>query len=313
MACNYCRCKEYDIIARYIRFEKNNVLQCKNCGLVYLEIKKGKKEIESFYSSEYRKVPTMPVQSPEEHFYDKVTQSDANNRILFISNNLDIQDKRILEIGSASGSLLEKLLEYGTKEAIGIEIDEEFSKYTQQRGFKVFTRSIEELDFEEEFDAVVSFHTLEHVYDPMAVIRAVYAALKPSVCFLGEVPNQNDWRIQIFDDEIVKRFHYDPNHYYYYSPTTLKNYLEACGFSSIRLETTERYNSLLQLRNILCNQNSGKNIEEKLEKYIFPKTEGDEVRLPSHNRIESEFNRIFEKGVNLELMGNCLRWVAHKQ
>ena len=44
MICNYCGCKESDVIAEYTRFEKNNVLQCKNFGLVYLEIKKGKKQ-----------------------------------------------------------------------------------------------------------------------------------------------------------------------------------------------------------------------------------------------------------------------------
>lgn len=313
MVCNYCGCKASEIVAEYTRLEKHNVLQCKNCGLVYLEIKAGKKEIESFYSrSEYRKIPTLPVQSAEEHFYDKVTQYDANNRALFISNYMCIQDKRVLDIGSASGALLEKLLEYGAKEAIGIELDEEYSKYARERGLKVFTRSIEELNLKEEFDAVVSFHTLEHVYDPMALIQSVYAALKPSGIFLGEVPNQNDWRIQIFNDEVVKRFHYDPTHLFYYSPTTLTNYLKTCGFNDIGLETVERYNSLLQLRNILCNRNSRK-VEEILKKYIFPKNERDEARLPNVNdRVESEFNRIFEKAVNSELMGNCLRWFAHK-
>lgn len=188
MICNYCGCEESDIIAEYTRFEKNNVLQCKNCGLVYLEIKKGKEAIESFYSSEYRKVPEMPVQSPEEHFYDKVTQNDANNRILFISNYMDLKDKRILEIGSASGSLLQKLSECGCKEAIGVELDEKYSEYARQRGFKVFTHSIEELGFKEEFDGVVSFHTLEHVYDPMVVIQAVYAASKTGWLLFGGSP-----------------------------------------------------------------------------------------------------------------------------
>jgi 2-polyprenyl-3-methyl-5-hydroxy-6-metoxy-1,4-benzoquinol methylase len=313
MICNYCGSEKYDVIAEYTRFERNNVLQCKNCGLVYLEIKKDKKEIESFYSSsEYRKDATMPVQLAEEHFYDKVTQHDTENRIHFISNNINLKDKRILEIGSASGSLLEKLLECGAKEAIGIELDKEYSKFAQERGFKVFTRSIEGLNFKEEFDTVVSFHTLEHVHDPTAVIKAVYTALNPNGVFLGEVPNQNDWRIQIFDDEIVKRFHYDPNHYYYYSPATLKNYLETSGFKKIHLHSVERYNSIVQLRNILCNQYAEKTVEEILQKYIFPKDKKDEVRLPHFDdQIEREFNRIFEKGVNSELMGNCLRWVAY--
>lgn len=130
---------------------------------------------------------------------------------------------------------------------------------------------------------------------------------------MGEVPNENGWRIQIFNDEIVKRFHYDPNHYYYYSPTILKNYLKTCGFSNIRFVTVERYNSLLQLRNILCRQNSERNVEETLKRYISPKNEKNEVRLPNvDDPVESRFNRIFERGVNSELMGNCLRWAARR-
>lgn len=311
MKCNYCGFAESDIIAVYTRFEKNNIRQCKNCGLVYLEIKEGKNEIESFYSSEYRKVPELPLQSPEQHFYDKVTQNDADNRVKFISNHLNIQGKSILEIGSASGSLLDKLLEHGAKEATGIELGEEYAEYARSRGFKTLTSSIEDLNLKNEFDAVVTFHTLEHVYDPMAVMKAVYTALKKNGKFLGEVPNQNDWRIQIFNDEIIKRFHYDPNHYFYYSPLTLTNYLKSCGFTSIRLETVERYNSLVQLRNIICRRDAEKDVEKTLKKYIFPQDEKDEVRLPDiSDQIGSRFNQVFEKGVNAELMGNCLRWIA---
>lgn len=47
--------------------------------------------------------------------------------------------------------------------------------------------------------------------------------------------------------------------------------------------------------------------------YSFPQSDRDEVRLPDFNdKIETTFNRLFAKGVNAELMGNCLRWVASK-
>lgn len=313
MICNYCGCADYDVIAQYTRFEKNNVLQCKNCGLVYLEIKENKKEIESFYTSAYRKLDTMPVWSPDEHFYHKITQNDANTHIQFITKCIEITGKKIIEIGSASGRLLHTLSEYGCKDVTGIELGEEVANYARQRGFKVFTHPIEELNLREEFDVALSFFTLEHVYDPMTVIQAIYKALKPNGYFLGEVPNQNDWRIQIFDDEVVKRLHYDPCHYYYYSPVIIRNYLDTCGFSDIKLETVERYNSLVQLRNILCNKEREENIESILHKYIFPKDAEDEVRLPHlNNPAEMRFNKIFEVGVNSELMGNCLRFVAFK-
>lgn len=81
----------------------------------------------------------------------------------------------------------------------------------------------------------------------------------------------------------------------------------------LKPETVERYNSLLQLKNILCRQKSQGDIEETLNKYISPKSDRDEVRLPNvDDMIETKFNRIFEKGVNSDLMGNCLRWAAFK-
>ena len=170
---------------------------------------------------------------------------------------------------------------------------------------------IEGIGFKNEFDLVVSFHTLEHVSDPMAVSHAIRLSLKGgSGVFMGEVPNQDDWRIKIFDNYTVKRFHYDPFHYYYFSPKTLTNYLKKCGFKDIALETVDRYNSLIQLRRILCGEYNHDCVEGHLKQDIFARPEED-VRIPHlDNHQESEFNRMFEKGVNSELMGNCLRWIA---
>ena len=44
--CDFCESEKNEIIYEYTRFEKNNILQCKNCGLVFLELHKTKKEIE---------------------------------------------------------------------------------------------------------------------------------------------------------------------------------------------------------------------------------------------------------------------------
>ncbi len=99
--------------------------------------------------------------------------------------------------------MLKKLEELGA-EVVGIELDEKYSKFSRNLGQKVFSDPLEKLDFSGEFDVVVSFHTLEHVYSPKETITAIFKAIKPSGFFLGEVPNQHDWRIQIFDNEVAK-------------------------------------------------------------------------------------------------------------
>lgn len=290
----------------------NNVLKCKGCGLVFLDLKKPKEGVESFYKKEYREVNSLPQKSAEEWFNDPVIRQDCKNRMEWITEQYgDVSGKKILDIGSSSGYFLKTLFSANAS-ATGVELNERCSDYARGLGFTVYSKAIETICFENEFDLVVMFHTLEHVSDPMSVLRAVHTSLKEGGVFMGEVPNQDDWRIKIFDTEVVKRFHYDPFHYYYFSPETLINYLKKYGFDNIKLETVERYNSLTQLRRILCGEYNKRDAEIILKQDIFAKPEED-VRIPQlNNRQEIEFNRIFEKGVNSELMGNCLRWMATK-
>ena len=312
MKCNFCGSKANKIIYNYTRFERNNILECKKCGLAFLEVKKTKKEIEEFYKEEYRKTKDLPKKSAEEMFNDPVIRRDCQERLEWIKKNYcNLKGKKVLEIGSSSGYFLEVLSSAGA-EVIGVELLDSYATYARSLGFIVYSQPLETLDFKNEFDLVVMFHTLEHVFDPLSILRAINFSLKKGGVFMGEVPNQDDWRLKIFDNEIVKRFHYDPNHYYYFSPKTLKSYLERCGFGKVILETVERYNSLIQLRRILSGYYNQKNVEEILRRDIFAKPK-DDVRLPHfNNRQEREFNKIFGEAVNNKLMGNCLRWQAKK-
>jgi len=313
LKCNFCGSENNEIVFKYARFEKNNILKCKDCGLVFLDSRRPKEEVESFYEKEYREVNSLPEITPEEWFNNPVIIQDCKNRLEWITEQYgDVSGKEILDIGSSSGYFLKTLFSANAR-ATGVELNESCSNHARRLGFSVYSKSIEDIGFKNEFDLVVIFHTLEHVCDPMLVLRSIYTALKPGGVFMGEVPNQDDWRIKIFNNEIVKRFHYDPFHYYYFSPKTLTSYLRKCGFEHIRLETVERYNSLTQLKRILCGEYSGKDVDRILKQNVFAKPEED-VRLQHvDNNQETEFNQMFEEGTNTKLMGNCLRWVAAKR
>jgi SAM-dependent methyltransferase len=279
---------------------------------VFLKTEGGRESIEKFYQRGYREVDSLPRKTAEDMFNDPVIRQDCDDRIAWIKERYgNLQGKKVLEIGSSSGYFLEALSSAGA-EVVGVELNEEYADYARGLGFTVHSEPVEDLRFNYEFDLVVMFHTLEHVCDPTSVIRAVHLALVTGGSFMGEVPNQDDWRIKIFDNEVVKRFHYDPNHYYYFSPVTLNNYLWKRCFSRVAFETVERYNSLIQLRRILCARYNNDNIDELLTRDIFADPDQD-VRIPhSSNRQEIEFNEMFGKCVNDKLMGNCLRWSARK-
>ncbi len=311
MQCNFCNSYDNSVIFEWTRFEYNNILKCNNCGLVFKDISECKKEIKLFYKKEYRKIETSPIQTAEEHYNDNITKKDIDDRMHFITRNVNLKNKNVLEIGSASGGLMERLRNIGTN-VEGIELNDEYRNFSKELGFNIYADPIEDLNIKDAYDVIVSFHTLEHFVDPKYAIRSIYLALKTDGIFLGEVPNQDDWRISIFDNFIIKRLHYDPTHNYYFSSASLNKYFENCGFGIIMFETVERYNSILQLRNILCNKILEDNTDNMLKKYIFPKNEKDDVRLHIDDQIEGEFNRIFGDAVNSELKGNCLRFVASK-
>lgn len=317
MNCNLCGSGKNIIIHRYTRFEKNNIKMCTVCGLVFLDLDlKKPKERESVYTKEYREADTLPKISAEEWFTNPVIIQDCKNRMEWISKQYgDVRGKKILDIGCSSGYFLKTLFS-ASANASGVELNESCSDYARSLGFTVYSKTIESLGFKDEFDLIVMFHTLEHVFDPISALRAIHTALKRGGVFMGEVPNQHDWRIRIFNNEIVRRFHYDPFHYYYFSPGTLTEYLRKCKFINITLETVEKYNSLIQLRRILSGKYNAKDADDAdriLKADIFANSDRD-VRIHHiYNRQETEFNRMFEKGTNSELVGNCLRWTATKR
>jgi SAM-dependent methyltransferase len=307
MKCNLCNAADTEIIFDYTRFEKRNVLKCKNCGLVFLAEMKA----EDFYDREYRHIETLPERTAEELFNNPIARQDCANRSRWIKDNYgSLKGKKVLEIGSSSGYFLQVLKEEGAREAVGVELTEEHSEYSRKLCFTIYSKPMEDIGFKNEFDLIVTFHTMEHVTDPMAVFKSVKTALKDGGAFMGDVPNEDDWSIKIFDNYIIKRFHYDPCHNYYFAPGTMREYFKRAGLKNVKLETVDRYNLYLQLKRILSGEYDKGNVEQLLKRDVFAKPK-DDVRLQHEPPFqETEFNRLFGQAVNNELMGNCLRWMA---
>lgn len=113
-----------------------------------------------------------------------------------------------LEIGCLEGRLVRFLSDHGWQ-AEGIEINSEIAtRGMASLGVKIQNMSV--TDWEPPaaaFDAVVSFHTFEHLTDPVAILRKVHFALKAGGKCLLEVPCDDDE----FDN---------PDHLHFFSETS---------------------------------------------------------------------------------------------
>jgi 2-polyprenyl-3-methyl-5-hydroxy-6-metoxy-1,4-benzoquinol methylase len=86
------------------------------------------------------------------------------------------------------------------------------------------------------FDVAVVNHVLEHVSDPVALLRAVRKRLRPGGRLHVAVPNANAWEAKL--SGFVA---YAPYHLIYFTPTTLQHVVEKAGFRTEQVITHESF------------------------------------------------------------------------
>jgi trans-aconitate methyltransferase len=93
--------------------------------------------------------------------------------------------ERILDLGCGDGTLASNIESVGAK-VVGVDSSREMVTATQACGIEAHVMSGDALTFRSEFDAVFTNATLHWIKDYQAVIRGVWAALKPDGSFVGE-------------------------------------------------------------------------------------------------------------------------------
>jgi ubiquinone/menaquinone biosynthesis C-methylase UbiE len=100
----------------------------------------------------------------------------------------------------------------------------------------IYREKLEDIVFAEGFfDAVVIWHVLEHIDDPISMIQETARILRPGGMLAVAVPNFGSLQAGIFRESW---FHLDlPRHRYHFTPDTLLSCLNKNGFSVIGRHT----------------------------------------------------------------------------
>ena len=156
----------------------------------------------------------------------------------------------LLEIGSGNGYLLKVAKERGWI-PLGHEIDcESARKVSTKIGMEILCGPFTELEITNKFDAVMMLHVLEHLKDPVKHIRKINSVLKKNGILFMALPNIQS-RSALFKLTLeklkIKRkniaAYYDTDHHlWYYTPFTLRKFLENNGFEIIRIYSGDKIN-----------------------------------------------------------------------
>lgn len=227
--------------ARY-GYESRRVC-CSRCGLIQVSPQPSEGGLLDYYRDGYRKeyLSSTPITVtkasgerrqylPTDDDYEEALELTAEFQAAHL-DDLHLPDgSMVLEVGCGQGRTLARLAE--RFHVAGIDPDPEAAEQAQERsGATAYALTWHEAPLTPgSLDAVVSFHVLEHMRDPVAFLRWCRLQLKPGGHLLVEVPNvdtpsgplnANWWQwVHLFD----------------FSGYTLGAMLRLAGFDDVEVE-----------------------------------------------------------------------------
>ena len=140
-----------------------------------------------------------------------------------------VEKGRMLDIGCGRGILPALMRERGW-EAHGLEFSETAARHARELHVPVFVGNLPDSPYEPgSFDAVVLWHVLEHVPDPVEALAKAREILRPGGLLVIAVPNFESLQARFSGRHW---FHLDvPRHYHHFGVSVLKRMLDSAGFS----------------------------------------------------------------------------------
>ncbi len=224
--CNLCGSNESEELCTVDR--DNNYLRtviCQECGLVWTDPRPNAKEIEQYYSKDYR-ISYKGTYTPKSKHIHRAG-SVAMHRCRFIKDLIE-PSHAILDVGAGGGEFVYFLRALGFN-AVGIEPNEGYAEHARVKlRVPVECGFIQQQELKPgSLDVITMHHVFEHLDDPIGILGRLRNALKENGIVVIEVPN-----VEATCFAPIHRFH--AAHLYNFNPVTLDSMARKAGFSVVR-------------------------------------------------------------------------------
>jgi len=222
-------------------------VRCRSCGLVFVNPMPSAEELETIYDDPlYFANRNEWAYGYNDYFAERRFYTPLfDRRVRQCERTLGVTDgrgRRLLEVGCAAGFLLEVAGSRGW-EVAGVEMSRHAAEFANKRlGGVVRIGSLEQAQLDSDsFDAAVMLDVIEHVANPVALLREVKRVVKPGGVLLLSAPNVRSLLVRLLGR---RWFHFKRDHVILFSAPTLLRALEAAGFDCFCLQRNGKMVSL---------------------------------------------------------------------
>jgi SAM-dependent methyltransferase len=205
-----------------------SVLECLSCGLVSLS--SFAHITDGFYESS-----GMHEEAPDVGVWLVDTAWDDERRFRFLQRA--IENKSVLDFGCGNGGFLLRARKVASR-AAGVEVEERLKPHFQNKGLEV-VGSLSEVPGN--FDLITVFHVLEHVKDPVGLLRQLGGKLNRGGSLIVEVPSANDALLTLYRNKPFARFTYWSCHLFLFNEHAISLVATRAGLKVDYVRQIQRY------------------------------------------------------------------------
>jgi 2-polyprenyl-3-methyl-5-hydroxy-6-metoxy-1,4-benzoquinol methylase len=225
-------------------------VQCKDCGLVYLNPRPAMVELDRIYPPDYH---AFDFSADRYGFVYQVRRRLEAKRLLHICKGLS-PDARILDVGCGDGFHLKLLKDFGNSswQIEGIDMSDRAAEMGQRQGLTIHRGTVQDIDLPKgQYDLAIMMATIEHVDDPKAVLIAVRDLLKPGGRVVIVTDNTDTLDFKLFKGRHWGGYHF-PRHWNLFNPQTMRRLAQTTGLEVSEIGTiVSPVNWVYSLRNTL--------------------------------------------------------------
>jgi len=209
------------------RVKKREVVVCDICGLARVKNIPTKRGVENTINK-----------ISKEFFHEYLKEKDSY--IKYFQKKVDDLDKYssrglLLDVGCGPGTFLQIAKDRGWN-VVGVDLSKEAVELCRGNKLKVLNGTINSKTLgKKRFDAICAFQLIEHVTDPIYLLRNIFKRLKKGGVLIITTPD----RLGLVPRLSGKHWfeYYNEEHLYFFTKDSLKGVVERSGFETLNIKT----------------------------------------------------------------------------